>query len=63
MKRVIFAVVVSAFGISTLGASAALACDGMKGHAKGAKSDQADTQSAPSAKKDNRGGAKPDQKS
>jgi hypothetical protein len=63
MKKVILAVVVSAFGVSAFGASAALACDGMKGHAKGTKSDQADTQSAPSAKKDSRGAAKPDQKS
>jgi hypothetical protein len=56
MKKLILASVLSAFAF---GASAAHACDGMKGHAKGDKTDQADTQSA---KKDTKG-AKSDTKS
>jgi hypothetical protein len=56
MKKIIFATVISAFAF---GASAAYACDG-KNHAKGDKSDQADTQQ--SAKKD-KSASKSDQKS
>jgi hypothetical protein len=56
MKKIILATVISAFAF---GASAAYACDG-KDHAKGDKSDQADTQQ--SAKKD-KGASKSDQKS
>ena len=56
MKKIIIATVLSAFAF---GASAAYACDGMKGHAKGDKTDQSDTQSA---KKD-KGATKSDQKS
>ena len=48
MKKIILATVLSAFAF---GASAAYACDGMKGHAKGDKTDQSDTQ----AKKDGKG--------
>jgi hypothetical protein len=59
MKKLILASVLSAFAF---GASAAYACDGMKGHAKGDKTDQADTQSAKSAKPD-KGATKSDQKS
>jgi len=50
MKKIILASVLSAFAF---GASAAHACDGMKGHAKGDKADQSDTQSA---KKDTKAG-------
>jgi hypothetical protein len=57
MKKIILASVISAFAF---GASAAHACDGMKGHSKGDKTDQADTQQ--SAKKD-KGATKSDQKS
>jgi hypothetical protein len=60
MKKIILAVVVSTFGLS---GAAAFACDGMKGHAKGEKGDQADSQSNSSAKKDTKGGTKSDQKS
>jgi hypothetical protein len=42
MKKIILASVLSTFAF---GASAAYACDGMKGHAKGDKTDQSDTQS------------------
>ncbi|MEO5767538.1 MAG: hypothetical protein ABIS92_04250 [Polyangia bacterium] len=59
MKKLILTVV-SVFAISALGATAH-ACDGMKGHAKGDKTDQSDTQANPSAKKD--GKTKADTKS
>lgn len=59
MKKLVLTVV-SAFAISALG-SAAYACDGMKGHTKGEKADQSDTQANPNAKKD--GKTKADQKS
>lgn len=59
MKKLILTTV-SAFAISVLG-SAAYACDGMKGHAKGDKTDQGDTSAA--AKKDGKTGTKADQKS
>jgi len=55
MKKLVLAFVISAFG-----SSAALACDGMKGHEKSDKGDQA-TQST--AKKETKGGAKADTKS
>jgi hypothetical protein len=61
MKKIILATV-AAFGISALG-SGAQACDGMKGHAKGDKSDQSDSQANSAAKKDGKAGAKADQKS
>ena len=55
MKKLILAFVMTAFG-----ASAAYACDGMKGHEKADKGDQ----STPStAKKETKGGDKADQKS
>lgn len=60
MKKIILATVMSAFAF---GASAAYACDG-KNHAKGDKSDQADTQQT--AKTDGtktKGASKSDQKS
>jgi hypothetical protein len=57
MKKIIFAVVLSMFGVS-----AAHACDGMKGHEKADKGDQAGSQGQ--AKKDSKGSAtKSDQKS
>ena len=59
MKKLVLTLV-SAFAISAL-SSAAQACDGMKGHAKGDKTDQSDTQANPSAKKD--GTTKADTKS
>jgi hypothetical protein len=60
MKKIMLAVVISAFGVASFGASAARACDGMKGHAKGDKADQADSQAA---KKDSKAGTKSDGKS
>jgi hypothetical protein len=62
MKKLILATAF-AFGLASLGASAASACDGMKGQAKGDKSDQTGTQSNSSAKKENKGATKSDQKS
>lgn len=59
MKKIILTAVVSAFAF---GASAAYACDG-KNHAKGDKSDQADTQSAKTDTKADKGAAKSGQKS
>lgn len=55
MKKIILAIVLATFGVST-----AQACDGMKGHEKADKGDQS---SQPSAKKDSKGGAKADSKS
>jgi hypothetical protein len=54
MKKLIFAVVLSAFSLS---AAATYACDGMKGHEKSEKSD---TQAKKDGKKDS---TKSDQKS
>lgn len=57
MKKLILAMVLSAFGVSS-----AYACDGMKGQAKGDKTDQADSQGH--AKKEGKGSStKSDQKS
>ena len=57
MKKIILAVVLSMFGVS-----AAHACDGMKGHEKADKSDQAGSQGQ--AKKDTKtSDTKADQKS
>jgi hypothetical protein len=42
MKKLVLAAVLSAFSFT---AAATYACDGMKGHAKGDKTDQSDTQS------------------
>ena len=58
MKKFILSAVVSMFA-----ASAAYACDGMKGHAKGDKADQGGVQSDSAAKKDGKTGTKADQKS
>jgi len=56
MKKVILAIVLATFGVST-----AQACDGMKGHEKADKGDQT---SQPTAKKqDGKDGAKADPKS
>jgi hypothetical protein len=55
MKKIILALVMVAFG-----ASAAYACDGMKGHQRADKADQG--AATTKAAKDN-GTAKPDQKS
>jgi len=49
-----------AFVLTAFGASAAYACDGMKGHEKADKGDQA---TPSTAKKDTKGGAPSDQKS
>ena len=54
MKKIILAVVLATFGVST-----AQACDGMKGHERADKGDQT---SQPSAKKDSRGDSKGDAK-
>jgi hypothetical protein len=62
MKKIILATVLSAFGLASLGGSAVLACDGMKGHAKGDKSDQTDNQGS-TAKKDSKSGTNSGQKS
>ena len=56
MKKLILAFVMIAFG-----ASAAYACDGMKGHEKADKGDQSSQSSA--KKQDNNSGGKADQKS
>ena len=62
MKKVILATITT-FGISVLGAGA-YACDGMKGHAKGDKSDESDSQAAKQpVNKDGKSATKPDQKS
>lgn len=60
MKKFIVAAILSVFA-----ASSAYACDGMKGHAKGEKADQGDSQpsTAKGAAKDGKGATKPDQKS
>ncbi len=58
MKKLILAVVLSVFATSS-----AYACDGMKGQAKGDKSDQSDSQGSSHAKKDGKGATKADQKS
>ena len=55
MKKLILAFVMTAFG-----ASAAYACDGMKGHEKADKGDQV---SPSTAKKESKGATKSDQKS
>jgi hypothetical protein len=55
MKKLIVAFVMTAFG-----ASAAYACDGMKGHEKAEKGDQV---SPSTAKKESKGAAKSEQKS
>ncbi|MES1172197.1 MAG: hypothetical protein ABUL77_03080 [Bacteroidota bacterium] len=60
MKKLILATLVSVF--SLVAVSSAHACDGMKGHAKGDKADQSDSQPA-NAKKDGKAGTKADQKS
>jgi hypothetical protein len=60
MKKFILASVISSFAF---GASAAYACDGMKGHTKGDKTDQADTQQSAKSAKPDKGATKPDQKS
>lgn len=56
MKKLILAMVLSAFGVSS-----AYACDGMKGQAKGDKTDHGDSHGS-QAKKD-KGATKSDQKS
>lgn len=56
MKKIIFAIVLMAFGTS-----AAYACDGMKGHERADKSDQG--AGTAKASKDSKGSAKADQKS
>ena len=57
MKKLILAAVLSVFGVS----SAAYACDGMKGHEKADKGDQAGSQAH--SKKDNASDTKSDKKS